>query len=72
MAIFDRLAGLTGLHQSVIDHECWYTGAFRCRPCYIGVDEAKVPCPYRSQCLGFQQRHELMELAWPLVYTPYY
>lgn len=72
LTVFDRVEQESGTPLAHLDYEFWYTGAFRCRPCHPGVDEAIVPCPYRDDCTGFQRRAELMNLGWPLVYTPFY
>lgn len=72
LTVFDRVEELTGTPLSHLDYEFWYTGAFRCRPCHPGADETTVPCPYRDDCTGFQRQSTLMDLGWPLVYTPFY
>ena len=55
-----------------VDYESWRTGYLRCRPCYPGATDEDVPCPYRPDCLAFQHRPELMDIAWPLVLTTTY
>jgi hypothetical protein len=72
LTVFDRIVEQTGTPLTLLDTEFWYQGAFRCRPCHPGVDESAVPCPIRDDCTGYQRDLALMDLGWPLVYTPFY
>ncbi|WP_141747515.1 queuosine salvage family protein [Streptomyces nanshensis] len=72
VAVFDEVQRRSGVVLAELDHEFWYHSAFRCRPCHPGASEEDVPCPIRDDCTAFQRRPALMELGWPLVYTPYY
>jgi hypothetical protein len=55
-----------------LDYESWRTGYLRCRLCHPNATDADVPCPYRPRCSAFNERPELMEIAWPLVLTTKY
>lgn len=55
-----------------LDYESWRTGYLRCRLCHPGATEADVPCPYRSRCMAFNERLDMMKIAWPLVLTTNY
>ncbi len=69
--VFDRVREIAGVSMAELDIEFWYQGAFRCRPC-SPADADPVPCPHRTECLGWNHDRPRMDLGWPLVYTPFY
>lgn len=61
-----------GVTPHAIAVETWAMGYTRCRPCYIDVPEAEVPCSYRSFCHSYNNEPALMKSLWPLVLTTNY
>jgi hypothetical protein len=67
-----ELADELGVIAHDTARESWGMGFMRCRPCYIGVPEEEVPCPYRDFCYSYQEKPSMMQALWPLVLTTNY